>query len=71
MLKVKEQQFREGSWHIDFKGFFKGKIYFTEIDTSKFMYEQGYTKSYSRKVSKNKTITFKGYIFDVSELVKQ
>lgn len=68
-FKVTGLKFTECSWHLAFTGVFKGKIYFTETDTSKFMYEKDYTKSYSRKITKKGTISFKGYTFDVSALV--
>ena len=63
------------SKQLEVKGFkiswlyiFKGNIHFEIIDTNKYSYENGYNQTTKRKLTKNKTINFKGVILDLSEL---
>ena len=55
-----------GPLKLDFYSVRKGKIFFYVVDTTKFMYETGYSKTVSRTITKDKKISFAGYIIDLS-----
>jgi hypothetical protein len=69
MIVVNAKKFRYGAWHIDFSGVYKGKLYFTVTDTTKYHFDKGYRKDYSRKLTSAKTIKFDGFTFNVSAIV--
>ena len=48
--------------------YWKNTLYIDIIDTDKFMYEKGYSKTITRKLSRNMTFKFYNEIFDASEV---